>query len=74
MLRPQTLMIAIQCLAAKTKEIDQYLNEDNPSNAAELEQLLVTFDLAADDLKSAYQEALEKYVGLPPYDKIPQLS
>ena len=73
MLRPQTLFAAIQCLAAKTKEIDQHLTRNNPTNAADLEQLLLTFDLAADDLKSAYEAALDQYEGLPPYAAIPQL-
>jgi hypothetical protein len=68
--KPQTLMVAIQCVAAQIKTMDRRLQEDAPSDAAELEQLLVSFDLAAADLKSAYQEALNQYGGLPPYDEL----
>ncbi|HCW1026484.1 TPA: hypothetical protein OW444_005342, partial [Pseudomonas aeruginosa] len=50
-LKPQTLMVAIQCVAARTRELDAQLQNDDPQNAAELEQLLVGYDLAADDLK-----------------------
>lgn len=57
-LKPQTLMVAIQCVAARTRELDAQLQNDDPQNAAELEQLLVGYDLAADDLKNAYEQAL----------------
>ncbi len=53
-LKPQTLMVAIQCVAARPRELDAQLQNDDPQNAAELEQLLVGYDLAADDLKKAY--------------------
>ncbi|AVK07042.1 MULTISPECIES: hypothetical protein [Pseudomonas aeruginosa group] len=69
-LKPQTLMVAIQCVAARTRELDAQLQSDDPENAAELEQLLVGYDLAADDLKNAYEEALAQYSGLPPYDRL----
>lgn len=46
------------------------MQNDDPENAAELEQLLVGYDLAADDLKNAYEEALAQYSGLPPYDRL----
>jgi hypothetical protein len=69
-LKPQSLMVAIQCVAAQTKLLDIELTEQDPPNAAELEQLLVSFDLAADDLKNAYQRALERYDGLPPYESL----
>nr|3STQ_A Chain A, Hypothetical protein PA2703 Pseudomonas aeruginosa PAO1 [Pseudomonas aeruginosa]3STQ_B Chain B, Hypothetical protein PA2703 Pseudomonas aeruginosa PAO1 [Pseudomonas aeruginosa]3STQ_C Chain C, Hypothetical protein PA2703 Pseudomonas aeruginosa PAO1 [Pseudomonas aeruginosa]3STQ_D Chain D, Hypothetical protein PA2703 Pseudomonas aeruginosa PAO1 [Pseudomonas aeruginosa]3STQ_E Chain E, Hypothetical protein PA2703 Pseudomonas aeruginosa PAO1 [Pseudomonas aeruginosa]3STQ_F Chain F, Hypoth len=69
-LKPQTLMVAIQCVAARTRELDAQLQNDDPQNAAELEQLLVGYDLAADDLKNAYEQALGQYSGLPPYDRL----
>ena len=64
-LKPQTLMVAIQCVAARTRELDAQLQNDD-----ELEQLLVGYDLAADDLKNAYEQALGQYSGLPPYDRL----
>lgn len=69
-IKPQTLMVAIRCVAAQTKLLDRDLNENNPANAAELEQLLVSLDLAASDLKTAYREALEKFGELPPYEEL----
>ena len=52
------------------RELDAQLQNDDPQNAAELEQLLVGYDLAADDLKNAYEQALGQYSGLPPYDRL----
>jgi hypothetical protein len=72
-LKPQTLMVAIQCVAAEIAAMDKQLNEENSENAAELEQLLVSFDLAADDLKAAYQTAQEQFGGLPPYEELVNL-
>jgi len=69
-LKPQTLMVAIQCVAAEIRVIDQQLKNGEPENAAELEQLLVTFDLAAEDLKNAYEAALNQYGGLPAYEEL----
>jgi hypothetical protein len=68
-IKPQTLMVAIQCVAAEIHTIDRQL-DDEPDNAAELEQLLVSFDLAADDLRVAYEEALKQYSELPSYDDL----
>ena len=69
-LKPQTLIVAIQCVANEIKLLDRRLNEEEPQNAAELEQLLVSFDLAADDLKMAYQDLLKQYGELPPYEEL----
>jgi hypothetical protein len=66
-IKPQTLMVSIQCVAAEIEAIEKQLEDGEPENAAELEQLLVTFDLAADDLKTAYEDAQKKYGELPPY-------
>lgn len=69
-IKPQTLMVAIQCVAAEIRLIDKKLEDDEPANAAELEQLLVSFDLAADDLKKAYEIALNQYGELPAYEEL----
>ncbi len=69
--KPQTLMVSIQCVAAQIKAMDRRL-QDEPPDAAELEQLLVSFDLAAADLKKAYQEAVTQYGEFPPYDELVQ--
>ena len=67
-LKAQTLAVAIQCVSAVTKILDERLGDDQSKAAAELEQLLVSFDLAELDLKAAYQLALNQYGGLPPYE------
>ena len=66
--KPQTLMVAIQSVAAQLKAMDQQLQEAEPSNAAELEQLLVSYEVAAADLEKAYREALTQYGGFPTYE------
>ncbi|WKJ90091.1 hypothetical protein QZJ86_19090 [Methylomonas montana] len=73
-LKPQTLMVAIQCVSAEIKAIDKRLEDDELGNSAELEQLLVAFDLAADDLKTAYEAARSKYGELPTYEELIQWS
>lgn len=68
--KPQTLMVAIQSVAAQLKAMDRQLQEDEPSNAAELEQLLVSYEVAAADLEKAYREALTQYGGFPSYEEL----
>ena len=69
-IKPQTIAIAIQCVAAETKRLTKQLDHDEVGNPAEIEQLLLTFDLAAADLKKAYELALEQYGGLAAYDDL----
>ncbi len=69
-LKPQSLMVAIQCVAAQVRLLDDRLERDEPPNAEELEQLLVSFDVAAADLRAAYEEALQRYDGLPSYEAL----
>ena len=81
-IKPQTLMIAIQCVAVQTRLLDQRLQIDTPADhpgdhpgddpdaRAELAQTLLSFDLAAEDLKTAYGIALTHFEGLPPYDDL----
>ncbi len=69
-LKPQSLMVAIQCVAAQVRSLDDRLERDEPANAEELEQLLVSFDVAAADLRAAYEEALQRYDGLPSYEAL----
>lgn len=68
--KPQTLMIAIQCVAAQIKAMDQQLQDDESGDAAALEQLLVSCEVAATDLEKAYAEALTQYGGFPPYAEL----
>lgn len=58
-IKPQTLIVAIQCVAAEIKRLDAQLENDEAENPVELEQLLVTFDLAADNLKKCLSGGIE---------------
>ncbi|WP_338849171.1 hypothetical protein V8J88_09490 [Massilia sp. W12] len=66
-IKAQTLMVAIQCVNTEIKRLDALLNQDEVDNPEEIEQLLLSFDLAAADLKESYEAALEKFGELPPY-------
>jgi hypothetical protein len=69
-LKYQTLIAAIQCVESKCRELDRRVDTEGSGIAADLEDLLVTFELAAMDLKKAYQEAQEKFSGLPSYEAL----
>lgn len=69
-LKPQTLMVAIQCVAARSNELSRGIDSCDISEAENIEQLLLSMDIAADDLKSAYQEALKLYGNLPSYEEL----
>lgn len=69
-LKPQTLIVAIQCVASEARSIERQLEEVDADDAADLEQLLLSFDLAIDDLKSAYAKTCEQYGGLPSYEEL----
>ena len=58
-------MVSIQCVNAEIKRIVNLL-ENNSENGANLEQLLLTYDLAADELKEEYEQLRKEYV-LPQY-------
>ena len=73
-LKYQTLIVAIQCVESKCRELDRRVDTEERKLAAELEQLLVTFELAAADLKKAYQVAREKDSGLPAYEELANTS
>lgn len=64
--KPQTLMVAIQCVAIRTQQLAKVLDGED-RKGAEIEQLLVAYDLAAEELRGAYEEALVQFAGLPPY-------
>ncbi|MCF6252508.1 MAG: hypothetical protein L3J75_14770 [Methylococcaceae bacterium] len=69
-LQPQTIMVAIQSVEAEIRLLDKQLESDDVENAAELEQVLVSYDLAAADLKAFYEAMLDQYSELPSYDTL----
>jgi len=68
MMKPQTLMVAIQCVAAQMKLLDKELNEGNPTSAAELVQLLASMDIEASAPKAAHLDARQMFGLLPAYE------
>ena len=69
-IKPQTLAVAIQCISAVTKILDERLGNEQSKDATELEQLLVGFDSAGLDLKAAYEASEAQYSGLPAYEDL----
>lgn len=67
----RTLMMAIQAVDGEVQQIREELEEigDGP-NEADLQDLLLAFTEAADELKAAYLEELETSEHLPPYEEL----
>lgn len=71
-LKPQTIMVAIQCVSKEIHALDKRLEAGTVDDPAEAEQLLVSYDLALEDLKGVYLVAQGQYGGLPTYDQLIQ--
>ncbi len=67
-MKPQTLMVAILCVASKIKHLDEMLEAGNIEDEAEAELLLVSYDLALAELKLSYEIALDNYTHMPKYE------
>ena len=63
-----TLMMAIQAVDAKIVEIDQDRHETHDASAADLDELLLSYTLAAEQLKKAYLTEASRSSNLPPYE------
>jgi hypothetical protein len=69
-MKPQTLMVAIQCVASEIKSLDVKLESGQIEDEVEAEQMLLSWELALDDLKEAYEIALQKYSSMPTYKQL----
>ena len=69
-IQPQTIMVAIQCVNSEIKSLDEKLEKGDADNPAELEQLLVSYDLAANDLQVMYEQLKDQYGELPSYEEL----
>ncbi|WIV97905.1 hypothetical protein K9V56_023315 [Paucibacter aquatile] len=65
-------MVAIQCVSQEIHVLAGRLEAGTVDDPAETEQLLVSYDLALEDLKHAYLVAQGKYGGLPPFEQLIQ--
>jgi hypothetical protein len=67
----RTLMLAIQAVNAKIQALNDALaaaaESDDDDAAADAEELLMSYEAAADELRTAYEIARLAVSNLPPY-------
>lgn len=70
--KPQTIMLAVRSLAFYANHLEARMDDPatDHATAADLEQTLVAYDLAVQDLKQAYALVRETYDGYPPYEEL----
>ena len=67
----RTLVVAIQAVDAEMRRLAGQIDaSEDDSHQADLEELLLTYSHAAEDLKKAYYSALRPGGNLPPYSKL----
>lgn len=66
----RTLMMAVQAVDAKMLALAQALDEAGEDAATDLEDLLLAYALAAEDLRAAYTAAQALADNLPAYEKL----
>jgi hypothetical protein len=65
-----TLMVAIQALDTVRRDTAEARHEMDDNDRADLDELLVSYDLAARELQRAYDHARATAVNLPPYEQL----
>ena len=66
----RTLMMAIQAVDFKIKDIVKQLDSLDNNEGGELELLLLSYEKTASSLKVGYEEALRTISNLPPYETL----
>ena len=67
----RTLMMAVQAVNAKIRGLSQEIeNAQDDADLINLEDLLLAYSKAADDLRDAYRTECEFSSNLPPYEKL----
>ena len=69
-LSPQTLVAVIQALDAERERLALAQEEAEGPQVADLDEILLSYDTAAEELKQAYLAALDVYDNLPPYEDL----
>jgi flagellar hook-basal body complex protein FliE len=64
-----TLVAAIQAVHSKMKDLETRLEAGDPEDA-DLETLLLSYEKAAAELRTAYEEALKTTSNLPAYQQL----
>jgi hypothetical protein len=65
-----TLMVAIQALDTVRRDTAEARHEMDDNDRADLDELLVSYDLAARELQRAYDQARLSAVNLPPHEQL----
>jgi hypothetical protein len=66
-LSPQTLITVIQSLEAERERLAIERDAAEGSQAADIDEILLSCDKAAEELKQAFLDAFETYDNLPAY-------
>ena len=65
-----TVLISIQAVKKQAEYFQGLLNSDNGIDNSEVEELLITFDQAAENLKGVYNSMRSKSKHYPKYEEI----
>ena len=63
-----TLMVSIQAVAKQIEHFEGLLSSETVRDKAEIQQLLLSLDNAAEELKQAYERRWQADSNLPIYD------
>lgn len=66
----RTLVMAIQAVDAELRRLEEELERAGEDADPDLQELALSYSLAAEDLKQAYLQALNSASNLPPYEQL----
>ena len=66
----RTLVMAVQAVDAQVQALSKQIVAAGEDDATDLEDLLLTYMKAADELRTAYEAALKLSSNLPPYARL----
>lgn len=66
----RALVVAIQAVHKEMRELQAYIASGDEESQADTQELLVTVEDAARELKTAYEHALRMSSNLPSYERL----
>lgn len=66
----RTLVVAIQAVQREIETLGAYIDSGEEEGLAETQELLVSVEQAARELKTAYEHALKMSSNLPAYERL----
>lgn len=66
----RTLVMAIQAVDEEIHRLEEERTALGEEGDPDLDELLLAYSLAADELEKAYREALQHVSNLPPYEQL----